>query len=112
SSIGSWQAKVWLQKGQYRLESRLKTEGITADPGDPRGGAGFRQTRNRPEKYTLGTSDWHDVMYEFAVDDPLTEVQLACEFRGAEGKAFFDLSSLQLRQVKSTTVEPKSGARP
>jgi spore coat protein H len=101
SSIGSWRAKVWLQKGKYRLESRLKTEAITADPGDPRGGAGLRLTRDRPDKYTLGTSDWHEVGYDFLVNDPLAEVQLACEFRGAEGKALFDLSSLRLRQIKN-----------
>ena len=103
SSIGSWRTRVWLEKGRYRVESQLKTEGLTADPGDPRGGAGFRLTRNRPENYTLGSSDWRRVKYEFSVDDPLAEVQLACEFRGAQGKAMFDLDSLRLRKVE----EPK-----
>lgn len=102
SSIGSWRTRVWLEKGRYRLESRLKTEGLTADPGDPRGGAGFRLTRNRPEHYSLGSSDWSPVKYEFTIDDPLVEVQLACEFRGAEGKAMFDLDSLRLKRVKET----------
>jgi hypothetical protein len=109
SSVGSWRTKAWLHKGKYRLETRVKTEGIAADPGDPRGGAGLRLTQNRPEKYTLGTSDWHDVGYDFAVDDPLKEVQFACEFRGAEGKALFDLDSIRLKQLPP---EAKSSTPP
>jgi hypothetical protein len=100
SSIGSWRTKLWLEQGRYRLEGRIKTEGVVSDPGDPRAGAGFRLARQRPDKYVLGTSDWHSVNYEFSVDDPLGEAQIVCEFRGAEGKAWFDADSLRLARVK------------
>jgi hypothetical protein len=100
SSIGSWRTKIWLEKGRYRIEGRVKTTGLVADPGDPRAGAGFRLARQRPDKYTLGDTDWHEVNSEFSVNDPLGEVQIVCEFRGSEGKALFDLESLHLKQLR------------
>ena len=49
SSIGSWRTGVWLEEGRYKLEGKVKTQGIAADPGDTRGGAGFRTKTSRPE---------------------------------------------------------------
>jgi spore coat protein H len=100
SSIGSWRTRLWLEKGRYRVEAKLKTDGIVPDPGDPRGGAGFRLGKLRPEKYVLGRTDWHLVNYEFSVDDPLGEVQIVCEFRGMEGKAWFDAESVRLERIQ------------
>ena len=100
SSIGSWYAQVWLDPGRYRLEGRMKTDGIVGDPGDPRAGAGFRSGNSRLEKYVLGTSAWRPVDYEFSLKDPLTEIQVFCEFRGAEGQAWFDLESLHLKRLE------------
>jgi hypothetical protein len=99
SSIGSWRTGVWLEQGRYKLEGKVKTQGIAADPGDPRGGAGVRTKTSRPEKYLLGDSDWKPIALEFAVSDPLTEVQILCEFRGAEGEAWFDLDSLKVKRL-------------
>jgi hypothetical protein len=101
SSIGSWRTGVWLEQGRYKLEGKIKTQGIAADPGDSRGGAGFRTKSNRPEKYLLGDSDWKPIDFEFSVSDPLTEVQILCEFRGAEGEAWFDLDSLKVKRVSA-----------
>ncbi|MFO1501763.1 MAG: CotH kinase family protein [Verrucomicrobiota bacterium] len=98
SSVGSWRAKVWLENGKYRLEGRIKTHGIVADPGDPRAGAGVRTARSKPENYLLGDTDWKPLDYEFSVDDPLVQVQVICEFRGAEGQAWFDLDALRLKK--------------
>lgn len=97
SSIGSWRTKVWLEKGDYRLVGRLKIQGLVADPGDPRGGAGVRTGQSRPEKYRLGDSDWQPLDYSFKVNDALMQVQIVCEFRGAEGQAWFDLHSLRIK---------------
>ncbi|MCI0538332.1 MAG: CotH kinase family protein [Verrucomicrobiales bacterium] len=99
SSIGSWRTGVWLEQGRYKLEGKVKTQGIAADPGDPRGGAGFRTKTSRPDKYVLGDSDWKPIEFEFALSDPLTEVQILCEFRGAEGEAWFDLDSLKVKRL-------------
>ena len=89
SSIGSWRAQVWLEPGKYRFGADIKTDGITADIGDPRAGAGLRIGRERSEKYLLSKTDWAPVSHEFTVDGSLTQVQLLCEFRGAEGQASF-----------------------
>ena len=99
SSVGAWRAKVWLGPGRYRLEGQIKTDGIVGDPGDPRAGAGFRTGNSRPEKYVLGTSDWKPIDSEFSVKDPLVEIQVFCDFRGAEGQAWFDLESLHLKRL-------------
>jgi hypothetical protein len=102
SSIGSWRSRIWLEKGKYEVTGRVKTTAIVPDPGDPRAGAGFRLARAKPEKYALGDSDWHDVNYEFTVSDVLSEAEIVCEFRGAQGHALFDLGSLRLKKVSST----------
>ena len=99
SGIGSWQARVWLEPGRYRLEGQMKTDGIVGDPGDSRAGAGLRSGNNRLGKYVLGTSDWRPVDYEFSAEGPLTEIQVYCEFRGGEGQAWFDLESLHLKRL-------------
>jgi hypothetical protein len=99
SSIGSWRSKLWLEEGKYHLEGKVKTQGLVADIGDSRGGAGFRTLKSRPENYVLGDSEWKPVEYDFTVNDPLTEIQILCEFRGIEGQAWFDLQSLRLRKA-------------
>lgn len=93
SSIGSWRTKVWLEPGKYRVETRLKTENIVPDIGDPRGGAGIRLARENPDSYLPGTTDWKKITHDFSLDD-LSEVQIFCEFRGASGDAVFDTVQL------------------
>ncbi|HYV28297.1 MAG TPA: CotH kinase family protein [Candidatus Eisenbacteria bacterium] len=101
SSIGSWRTGVWLEEGRYKLEGKVKTQGIAADPGDSRGGVALRTKTSRPEKYLLGDSDWKPIDFEFTVSDSLTEVQVLCEFRGAEGEAWFDLDSLKVKRLNA-----------
>ena len=97
SSIGTWRSKVWLEPGKYRLQAIVKTRGIVPDIGDSRAGAGLRVARGRSEKYLLATSDWTPISCEFSVDDPLSQVQVSCEFRGSEGEAWF--RSIQLHRI-------------
>jgi hypothetical protein len=101
SSIGVWRSKVWLEPGKYKIEGRVKTDNIVADIGDPRAGAGVRLARGRPDHYVSGTSDWKDVSNEFSVEDPLSEVQIVCEFRGASGEASFE--GVRLSRVTDKT---------
>lgn len=101
SSVGSWRTRVWLPQGRYQIEGKVKLEGIVPDPGDPRGGLGFRLGRDHPEQFILGSADWRTISREFSTDDPLSEVQIVCEFRGISGRAFVDLQSLRLRQLRA-----------
>ena len=99
SSVGSWQTRVWLEKGLYRLQGSFKTQGITPDPGDSRGGAGVRGGRSKPDGYLVGDSDWRPLDYEFTVEDALVEFPIVCEFRGTQGQVWFDLDSLRLKKA-------------
>jgi hypothetical protein len=95
TGIGLWSSKVWLEQGRYRLEGKVKVEGVAAAPGDPRGGAGFRVGR-RYSKRVKGDSDWAALTHDLQVDMPMSEVELFCELRGAAGSASFDLGTLRL----------------
>jgi spore coat protein H len=101
SSVGTWRSRFWLEKGRYKVEGRVKTRDLVPDVGDTRGGAGLRLAGGRAEKYSTATSDWSTVSNEFAIGDALGEVQILCEFRGAEGEAWFDLKSIRLLRLPS-----------
>ena len=93
SSVGSWRTKVFLENGRYRLEGKVKTRDVLIDPGDRRGGAGFRVGARR--QLVSGTSDWKDLNLDFVVPEA-GEVELLCEVRAAKGEAWFDADSLRL----------------
>ena len=94
SSVGSWQTKVILESGRYRLEGRVKTQGVAPDAGDKRGGAGFRIGTRR--QFVTGTTEWTNLGCDFEVQEALGEVELFCELRAAKGEAWFDADSLKL----------------
>lgn len=101
SSIASWQTNVWLEKGNYRLEGKVRTHGVVPDAGDTRGGVGFRARNTRSEKRLTGDSEWQSLTLEFQVQEPLGETQLACEFRGTEGEAWFQTDSIRLKRISA-----------
>jgi hypothetical protein len=57
----------------------------------------LRVARERSEKYLVANNDWTPISHEFTIDDPLTQIQLLCEFRGASGQASF--RSVQLTRL-------------
>jgi hypothetical protein len=81
------------------VEGKVKTKGLVPDVGDTRGGAGLRLAGSRSGKYLDATSDWSTVSNEFSVNDALGDVQILCEFRGAQGEAWFDLGSIRLHRL-------------
>ncbi len=101
SSIGTWRVRRWLEQGSYRMEVKIKTQALTADPGDSRAGAGIRIGKARPEEYRTGDTEWALFQREFAVEEPIAEVAFFCEFRGLTGHAQFDLDSLQVVRLPS-----------
>jgi len=102
SSIGAWRATRWLEQGKYRVEGKLKTRGLNADPGDTRGGAGIRVSKGRPENYRTGDSEWVLFQQPFQVEEPLAEVSFVCEFRGVAGQAQFDLETLKVVRLPAS----------
>jgi hypothetical protein len=110
SAVGVWVTRARLEPGHYRLEGKLKTQGVTPDPGDRKGGAGLRISNRRFNQKLTGDAEWTDVAFEFDVQDaspsefqfmaPIQEenpvVELVCELRAAKGEAWFDRDSLRL----------------
>jgi hypothetical protein len=109
SAVGVWVTRVRLQPGRYRLEGKVRTQGVTPDPGDRRGGAGLRIGGRRFVQKITGDSGWTDVAFDFEIGDGSTargfmgpieeetpDVELLCELRAAKGEAWFDRDSLRL----------------
>jgi spore coat protein CotH len=109
SAVGVWFSKVRLEPGRYRLEGKVKTQGVSPDAGDRRGGAGLRVSGRRFNEKLVGDTSWTDFHFDFEVQDgggdfgfmaPISEgtpeVELICELRAAKGEAWFDRDSLRL----------------
>jgi spore coat protein H len=111
SSVGVWFTKVRLEPGQYRLEGRVKSKGVTPDPGDRKAGAGLRISGRRFTQKLTGDGNWTEIAFDFEVQDQQSdfgfmapvqddapEIELICELRAATGEAWFDRESLRLRR--------------
>jgi hypothetical protein len=95
----SWRTRRLLDKGNYRFEARIKTQGVVLPPDDVRAGAGLRISRYRTGQKNSGDKDWTPVAFEFQVSEDQSEVELVCELRAKKGDVWFDLKSLKLKQI-------------
>jgi len=94
--IGWWRKKVWLPKGQYQFEGKVRCNAVETVPGDLFGGAGLRIGGHRLKNGVKGTSTWTNLSIGFEVTDALFPVELVCELRSANGEALFDEDSLRI----------------
>jgi hypothetical protein len=103
NTMASWRTRVLLEGGRYRLEGMARAAGIVASKDDKKGeGAGLRisgSQQPRSNKLT-GDAPSQKLDYEFEAASPSDEVELVCELRATKGEVWFDLSSLQLVQIK------------
>ncbi len=95
----SWRTTRLLTHGKYRLEARIKTEGVVLNPDDPRAGAGLRISRHRTGQRNEGDHDWMDVSFEFDVAEPQREIELIGELRADKGSVWYDLDSFRLKRL-------------
>ncbi|HXI53051.1 MAG TPA: CotH kinase family protein, partial [Candidatus Saccharimonadales bacterium] len=93
---GSWRTRVQLEPGKYRLEGKLKLDGVEFNQDDPRAGAGLRVSRRHFSRPLPAAGKWVTVPFDFDVTQEHAEVELVCELRADRGKAWFDLGSLRL----------------
>jgi len=94
--VASWRTRVLLDAGKYRFEGKVATKDVVPLKEPTGEGAGLRISgSNRPNQVS-GDNDWKKISYEFEVSAPSTEVVLVCELRAEKGRAWFDLSSLQI----------------
>ena len=62
-------------------------------------GAVFRISGARQYHMVQGGNDWTPGSYEFEVQEPIADVEVICEVRGA-GSAWFDTGSLRLVRLE------------
>ena len=96
----SFRTKVRLARGRYRLDARVKTNGVTASPEEKGFGAGVRLSGGSRQNNLTGTNDWRDISHEFEIGDDLQEVELVAELRSTAGSAEFDAESFRVHQLK------------
>jgi len=99
-SLGRWITTVPLTQGLYRLEARVRCEGVIPHPSDRNGGFRLRAGGAPSGQGLLGTRGWSMLAVPFAVELPADQVELACEFRAIQGTVWIDASSLQLVKLR------------
>lgn len=97
--VGSWRCGGILPAGKYRLQAKVKVNGV--DKGnDPSGeGAGIRVSGGTRigKNGVTGSADWQQISFDF--EAPGGEVVLIAELNG-KGDAWFARNSLSLTRVR------------
>lgn len=96
----SFRTKVRLARGTYRLDAKVKTDGVVTTPEDKGSGAGVRISGGMRTHQVMGTTDWQMVSHEFELGQDLQEVELVAELKSTAGSALFDLASLRVYKLK------------
>jgi len=98
--IASWRTRVALEAGRYRFRGRVKAEGLM--PVDsPNVGISLRISGFHPAFQIVRDTAWRLVEFDFEVLRPGDDIDLVCELSTVLGAAWFDLSSLQLLQLRA-----------
>jgi hypothetical protein len=103
-STGAWRSTVLLGEGLYEFTGLARTEGVAAQPGVTNGVI-LRMSGERSAEGITISEEWKTLRYEFEVQG-VEDVELICEFRGAQGMGWFDVNSLRLRRLEAS-AKPK-----
>ncbi len=96
--VASFRRRVLLGPGRYRIEVRLKTDGVEPRTDEPGKGAGLRISGGQRENSLAGDTDWQTVGYDFEVVDALREVELVAELRATKGRLWIEPKGILKRQ--------------
>ena len=99
-NIGRWYSKQLLTQGVYRFETRVRCEKVTVAPNDGYGGVRVRASGAKLSGNLTGTRNWTLMAAEFPVIQPVGEVELSCEFRGLQGRVWFEEESMRLIKLR------------
>lgn len=88
--IASWRRRVLLAKGRYRLEARMKTEGVEPRTDDQGTGAGLRLSGSQRDNKLTGDTDWQTVSHEFEILEDVRDVILVAELRATRGRLWLE----------------------
>ncbi len=92
-SRGSWRTQVYLTRGRYRFEGRVRSEGMTG------GSAGLHISGGQRNTGISGTSPWRVLSHEFEVTDAGVDVEFVCDFYGMAGEVWFDSDSFRVKRL-------------
>jgi hypothetical protein len=88
--IASWRRKVLLAKGRYRIEAKMRTEGVEPREDDQGTGAGLRISGGKRDNKLTGDSDWQTVSHEFEILESVRDVTFVAELRATRGRIWID----------------------
>ena len=93
-TAGSWRTLLLLEEGRYEFTGHARTDGFDATDASETDGVNLRISG---EKFPKGSTsgEWTTLHYEFEVHG-IEDVELVCEFRGAQGMGLFDPASMRL----------------
>ena len=96
--LGSWRSRVLLARGAYKLRGRVRTEGVVAIADRKGTGAGLRlgDAQNPRQNQAAGNSGWQILEQDFEIQTSVEEVEIVCELRATEGRAWFDRDSIAI----------------
>lgn len=109
-SGAAWCARFRVpEPGVYRLEARVRVEGVRARPGAKAPGGGLRLAgRSREMEGLLGTSDWQPVTLSIPVLDAARPVEVRCELAAVAGRFWIDVETLRLARVAVGAGRPET----
>jgi hypothetical protein len=94
-AYGTWRTLVLLPEGDYQFTGRIRTQDLQFEDDVTRGGATLRLSGDRTARMISDASDWTSFLYDFSLSG-LSDVELLCELRASQGRAWFDADSLKL----------------
>lgn len=97
-STGAWRTTVLLGEGRYEFTGLARTEGVVARPGETNGVI-LRMSGERSVEGLTVSGEWTPLKYAFEVTG-IEDVELVCEFRGAQGAGWFDAGTVKLVRLK------------
>ena len=105
NSSGAWRSTVLLGTGRYEFTGLARSEGIIARVGETNGVI-LRMSGERSVEGITISEGWKELRYTFEVQG-VEDVELVCEFRGAQGMGSFDVNSLRLVRLPAKTESAK-----
>lgn len=88
--IGSWRRRVLLAKGRYRLEAKLRTEGVEPRMDEQGTGAGIRISGSQRDNKLTGDTDWQTVSYDVEVLEEVRDITFVIELRATHGRMWIE----------------------
>ena len=96
--VASFRRRVLLGPGRYRIEVRMKTEGVEPRSDESGKGAGLRISGGKRDNSLEGDTDWQTVGYDFEVVDAIRDVELVAELRATKGRLWIEPKGVLKRQ--------------